>query len=150
MPGTITVDGAGSQWNTSSLSLGNTSPGGYGNLAGALNITNGASVSVLGNTTVGLYESPTANCTGTINFANGGTLTTQTLSASPSELAGVGTINAAGIVSDLNVVFDATHGLKQTVPISGVSGQNIALNLDVSNAANNGALARATWERARC
>ena len=67
---------------------------------------------------------------GTINFAaGGGTLTTQCLYASPAQLTGTGTINANGLVSNVNLVFDSTHGLSQTVTGLG----NVTLNLDMTN-----------------
>ena len=101
--------------------------------AGTLNITNGGSVSVAGAT----YVAPDTGSTGAINFgASGGTLTTRSLYASPTQLTGTGTINACGLVSDVNLVFDSTHGLSQTVPGFG----SIAVNLDMSNSSNDGDL----------
>jgi hypothetical protein len=50
--------------------------------------------------------------TGMIQFgANGGTLTTGTLEASPTQLTGTGTINTCGIVSDVDLKFDSANSL---------------------------------------
>ena len=62
---------------------------------------------------------------------NGGTLTTFSLLASPAQLAGTGTINTCGLVSDVNLTFDASHNLQQTLMLQ-QSGQNITVNLDMS------------------
>ena len=128
--GTVTVDGAGSKWtNGENLSVGSSG-------SGTLAITNGGAVSVAGTTSVGQGTG-----TGTINFgAHGGTLTTQSLLTSPNQLTGTGTINANGLASDVNLVFDSTHGLKQTVTLNGLPKQNVAINLDMSTPANNGSL----------
>ena len=130
--GTVTVDGSGSKWiNSGSLDVGV-------NGNGTLNISNGGSVSAGGDTNVGHYK----GSTGTINFGkNGGTITTRSLAASPSQLTGAGTINASGLVGDIDLVFDATHGLKQTINLNSMPGQNIILNLDLASSPNsNGTL----------
>ena len=110
---------------------------------GTMNVTNGGSIStaylsVGADGTLsfsgGAFGSVTADCginaTGTINFGpGGGTLTIRdTLFASPAQLSGTGTINCHGLVSDVDLVFDATHGLIQTAPGFG----NVAVNLDIS------------------
>ena len=124
--GTVTVDGAGSTWTTS----GDLHVGWSGE---SLNITNGGAVSVAGTT----YIASGTGSTSTINFgASGGTLTTRSLYASPTQLTGTGIIKTCGLVSDVNLVFDSTHGLSQTVPGFG----NVAVNLNMSNPSNNGAL----------
>ena len=93
--------------------------------AGTLSITNGGSVSVYSKTYVGA----TTGSSGIIDFGtNGGTLTTDALFASPTQLAGTGTISTCGLVSDINLVFDSTHGAKQTVLFQGAN-QNITVNL---------------------
>ena len=147
--GIVTVDGSGSTWtNGYTIFIGNfgsgsgtlnVSNGGsvsssylyvgdYG--SGTLNISNGGNVSVNGTTYVGEDN----NSTGAINFgSNGGTLTTQSLLASPSQLTGTGTINTRGLVSDIDLVFDATHGLKQTITLNSMSGQNISINLNMAD-----------------
>ncbi len=107
--GAVTVDGSGSLWtNSSSLTIGR-------NGNGSLNITNGGAVSVTSSTTVGVGR-------GTINFgSNGGTLTTSTFYGSPSQMTGTGTINASGLVSDVNLVFNAAHPTTQTVTANGIT-----------------------------
>ncbi len=127
--GVVKVDGTGSTWtNSNDLDVGGFYFGDYGN--GTLNITNGGSVSVGGATYVGANH----GSTGSINFGlNGGTLTTQSLYASPTQLTGTGTINACGLVSDIDLIFDSTHGLKQTIPLQ-QSGQNVTVDLDMTGA----------------
>ena len=106
------------------------------NGSGTLNITNGGTVSIWG-TMVGAG----AGCAGTINFgANGGTLTTAWLGASPAQLIGTGTINAGGLVSDIALLFNSTASLKQTIRWNGLPNQNVTVNLDMSTPANNDAL----------
>ena len=65
---------------------------------------------------------------------NGGTLTTWSLAASSSQLTGTGTINARGLVSDVNLVFDSAASLKQTLTFNNQPGQNITVNLDMASA----------------
>jgi T5SS/PEP-CTERM-associated repeat protein len=119
LAGVATVDGTGSTW-TSSADLYVGSSG-----SGTLNITGGSAVTVGGATYVG--SNPGA--TGTINFGpSGGTLTAQTLYASPSQLTGTGTINTRGLVSDGNLVFDSTASLTQVLTFN-QPGQNVTVNL---------------------
>jgi fibronectin-binding autotransporter adhesin len=130
--GTVTVDGSGSKWtNGSDLEIG------YSGSA-TLNITNGGSVSVATETYVGYG----AGSTGAINFGtNGGTLTTRSLLAAPSQLTGDGTISARGLVSDIDLIFDATHGLARTITLNSLSSQNVSINLDMTGGTStNGAL----------
>jgi T5SS/PEP-CTERM-associated repeat protein len=124
--GKVTVDGIGSTWKNANLYLG------Y-NGSGALSITNGGSVTVAHATYVGRNT----GSSGLIDFGtNGGTLTTDALLASPSQLRGTGTINACGLVSDVNLVFDSTHGAKQTLLFQGPN-QNVTINLDASAFSQN-------------
>jgi fibronectin-binding autotransporter adhesin len=106
--GTITVDGAGSSWSgNGTLYVGR-------NGAGTLNILNGSALSVTGNAFVG--------AAGAINFGtNGGTLTTGGILYSYSQLSGSGTINTSGVVTDRNLVFDATHGTAQSFASNGIT-----------------------------
>jgi T5SS/PEP-CTERM-associated repeat protein len=119
--GTAVVDGAGSKWaNSADLNVGN-----YG--TGALNISHGAKVTATGTT----YVAKNSGATGSIAFGDGGgTLTTNTLIASPSQLTGTGTINTNGLVSDLDLVFDATHSSSQTLTLNSQPGQNVTVNLN--------------------
>jgi T5SS/PEP-CTERM-associated repeat protein len=137
--GAVTVDGAGSTWtNNGELYIGGTDYLYGSGGTGVLSITNGSSVSVAGTTYVGLGN----GSAGTIDFgAKGGTLTTQSLFASPTQLLGAGTINTRGLVSNVDLVFDANHGLKQTIPLNSLENQNIAVNLDMaSDPSSNGEL----------
>ena len=101
--GTVTVDGSRSIWTSNYLYIG---PSDIGQSAsGTLNITNGGSVSVTNDT----YVAIGAGSTGTVNFGpSGGTLTTNTLYTSPTQLTGTGTINTKGLVGDFNLAFDAS------------------------------------------
>jgi T5SS/PEP-CTERM-associated repeat protein/autotransporter-associated beta strand protein len=127
--GTATVDGVDSTWTCSgTLYVGD-------NGSGTLNISNGATVAASGKTYVGY------SCgAGMIDFvASGGTLTTGELWASPSQLAGTGTINARGLVTDTNVMFDGSdpsHAANQIVPGFG----SVTVNLDMSNSTTAGNL----------
>ena len=75
---------------------------------------------------------------GTINFA-GGHLTTTTLLAASSDLTGTGTINTNGLVSDVDLVFDATHGTTQTFSMNADPGQCITVNLTANGTGAMGA-----------
>jgi T5SS/PEP-CTERM-associated repeat protein len=121
----VNVDGAGSTWNNLS---------GLRIESGKLNITNGGAVTAGTNTVV----HGNAGLSGAIHFDNG-TLTTGTLFAAGDELSGTGTINTHGIVSDIDLVFDATHGTNQTFTINRNVGQDITVNLDVDGSAALGA-----------
>ena len=130
--GMVTVDGAGSTWtNSGDLYVGN-----HG--SGTLSISNGGSVSVAGSTYVGWGE----GSLGAIQFgANGGTLTSQSLFVSPTQLTGNGTINTHGLVSDVDLIFDATHPLDQTFAFTDSTGHTVTVNLDMTGGAtSNGAL----------
>jgi T5SS/PEP-CTERM-associated repeat protein len=127
--GVVTVDGAGSTW-TINDPRGNADPGsldvGYDGAA-TLAISNGGRVSVAGATYVGCD----AQSTGTIRFGpNGGTLDTQSLLASPAQLAGTGTINARGLVSNINLILDSPESLTQSLPFQ-QDGQHVTVNLDL-------------------
>jgi T5SS/PEP-CTERM-associated repeat protein len=137
--GAVTVDGAGSTWtNSGDLLIGGTDYLYASGGTGTLSITNGSSVSVAGTTYVGLGT----GATGAILFGpNGGTLTTQTLFAASNQLTGTGTINAQGLVSNVDLVFDASHGLKQTITLNSLPNQNVAIHLDMaSDPSSNGTL----------
>ncbi|MBI1370622.1 MAG: hypothetical protein GC162_18445 [Planctomycetes bacterium] len=123
--GVVTVDAA--MWtNSANLFVGDSG-------AGTLNIQNGGQVNVAGDTWVGY-----AGGAGLIDFDNG-TLTTRGLLAPAANLTGVGTINAHGLVTDTDLVFDATHGLTQTVVLNSEPGQTISINLQVDGTAAMGA-----------
>jgi T5SS/PEP-CTERM-associated repeat protein len=125
-PGKVTVDGAGSTWtNSRHLDIGSSD-------SGTLDITNGGHVIVAGNSHIARW----GDSTGAINFGtNGGTLTTGTLFTLPEQLTGTGTVNTRGLVSDFDLVFDATHGASQTFSLE-EPGKNITFNLDMSGDGN--------------
>ncbi len=123
--GMVTVDGPGSTWtNNQDLYIGTSTA------TGTLNITGGGAVTTAGTTE--LYS------LATINF-NNGTLTTGGLIAASANLTGTGTINTHSLVSDVDLVFDTTHGLNQTININDNPGQNITVNLNVNGSGSMGA-----------
>ena len=130
--GTVTVDGASSTWTCN----GDIEVGSSG--SGTLNVTNGSAVIVSGTT----YVAYSPGATGAINFgASGGTLTTASLVASPSQLTGTGTVNARALVSDVDLVFGSTASLTQTLTFNSLPNQNIRLNLNMaSSQSTNGVL----------
>ncbi len=135
--GLVTVDGAGTSW----VNSGNLYVGYHGD--GTLRITNGGEVTVDGTTYVGLeWQS-----TGKIDFGpDAEPLTTGSLGASPAQLTGTGTINARGLVSDVDLVLDTAASLTQAFTFNSEPGQNIVVNLDLASApGSNGALG-AGWE----
>ena len=121
--GDVTVDGSGSTWTNS----GDLRVGYEGN--GTLNVGGGAVVSVASDTYVA-YEPASS---GLINFGSGGgTLITGSFYASLTQLTGAGTINSRGLGSDVDLIFDSTHGLNQTITLNSQPNQNITVNLDMS------------------
>ncbi len=128
--GVVTVSGAGSKWtNLDNLYVG------LGGRA-ALNITDGGLVEVGSDTWVGegFYSLPDDDL---IHFDNG-TLTTESLYSAVADLDGTGTIHTHGLVSDVDLVFDATHGLMQSFTLAN-PGQNISVHLDVDGTGAIGA-----------
>ncbi len=126
--GDVLVDGGESTWtNVRNLYVGYSG-------SGYLSIISSGEVTVGWDTWVAYYHSSA----GTIHFDNG-TLTTGGLVCSTDDLSGTGTINTHGLVSDVNLVFDATHGLNQTLSIDNNPGQNITVNLNVDGSASMGA-----------
>ena len=128
--GVVTVSGAGSKWtNLDNLYVG------LGGRA-ALNITDGGLVEVGSDTWVGegFYSLPDNDL---IHFDNG-TLTTESLYSAVADLDGTGTIHTHGLVSDVDLVFDATHGLMQSFTLAN-PGQNISVHLDVDGTGAIGA-----------
>jgi fibronectin-binding autotransporter adhesin len=130
MPSLVVVDGAGSIWsNRANLNVGS------GSSTGTLSISHGGSVSVGRSTLV----AADAGSKGLIDFGvAGGTLTTQSLMASTTQLAGTGTVNARGLVSDIDLRFASPDDLKQAI-VFHQSGQEVTVNLDLStNPGSNG------------
>jgi T5SS/PEP-CTERM-associated repeat protein len=125
---TATVDGEGSSWtNGSGLEI-----GGVG--SGTLSITNGGMVRVEEDTSVTQHSGPSA----AIHF-DGGTLVTGGLLCGLDDLAGTGTIHTHGLASNVDLIFDATHGLNQTFVVDENPGQNISIHLDVDGSGSMGA-----------
>jgi fibronectin-binding autotransporter adhesin len=120
--GTVLVDGSGSTWTCSdNLYVGISG-------TGTLHITNGGLVVVGG----GTYLGNATNTAGSIHFGvSGGTLTTRLLYGGPAQFTGVGTLNTRGLVSDGDLVFDATHGLDQTLDWVSTQG-NVTVHLDLT------------------
>jgi T5SS/PEP-CTERM-associated repeat protein len=114
------VSVSGSTWtNNGSLTVGTSG-------SGVLNITDDGEVNVTGNT----YVAKSAGSLGEIHFDQG-TLRTASLWAGSSQLTGVGTIHAKGLIADdVDLTFDAAHGLQQTFVLNNQSGQNITVNLN--------------------
>jgi T5SS/PEP-CTERM-associated repeat protein len=125
--GTVIVDGADSVWSSSA----GVNVGEAGN--GTLQISDGGRVEVGGETWVARSGGQ-----GSIHF-NNGTLTTGSLLAAASQLGGSGTINAHSVVSDVNLVFDASHGLEQQIVLASQPNQNVTINLDVDGTGPLGA-----------
>ena len=140
--GTVTVTGAGSKWtNSTTLYVG-------GSGSGTLNIEKGGQVSN-SNGYLSFYSGSTGTATvtgagskwtnsgnlyvgregkGTLTVADGGLVSTVTLYASPGDLLGDGTISAQGALLDVDLLFDSTHGLTQTLSF----GNGGVLNLSVA------------------
>ena len=126
--GEVVVDGSNSSWNTNfDARVGSSG-------SGLLTISNGAVANIGRDTIVSRYGSSN----GEIHFDNG-TLDTGGLLASFDDLSGTGTINANGLVSDVDLLFDSTHGTTQSISINQLPGQNIALNLNVDGTGSIGA-----------
>ncbi len=119
----VTVSGSGSAWNNSIDFY----VGYYGH--GVLNISDGGVVSVGGNT----YVSDAARSSGTINFDNG-VLTTGGFLGAPADLNGSGVINAKGLVSDVDFVFNDASSLSRVITFTG-PGKNVTINLDIDGSA---------------
>lgn len=123
--GIATITDPGSVWtNNDVLEVGT-----FG--SGVLNIENGGVVNVAQETLVGnLFPGEY------INF-NNGTLNTNGLQSLTHALNGVGTINTSGIVSNLDLTFDANHNEQQQFILSELPGQYVTVNLDTSSPARD-------------
>jgi fibronectin-binding autotransporter adhesin len=123
--GFASVSGSNSTWTNS----GDLYVGKFGN--GKLSIGGGGSVSVSRTT----YVASAETSGGTIDFgAGGGTLTTQGLYVSGTDLRGIGTVNTKGLVGDLNLTFDASAVYSTTFGVGG------AITVNMSSASDNAAL----------
>lgn len=119
--GQVIVDGDDSVWtNAGDLYVGR---GGHGTLT----ITAGGAVSVSEN----LFVAPYAGSSGEIRLAQG-FLTTGGMLGAAKDLAGSGTIYTRGLVSDVDLVFDSTHGLNQTITLDDLPEQNVTIHVNFS------------------
>lgn len=107
---------------------------------GILNINSGGSVS----STAGTYVGLSPGSSGTITF-DGGTLSALALAASSSQMVGTGTINVSGLLSDISVVFNASHGLTQTITLDSLPNQQISIQLGLSAIGNSNGFLGAGW-----
>jgi T5SS/PEP-CTERM-associated repeat protein len=119
------VDGTDSQW----LLSGDLKIGELGD--GELTISNGAEV-IAKSTRLGNYSPDVVGLT-----LAGGTLRTDGLYFAGNQIAGTGNVFAKGMVADLPLTFDASHGLVQTVPIE--TQPAVHVELDVTSAGTLGA-----------
>ncbi|WP_197528935.1 hypothetical protein [Aeoliella mucimassa] len=124
----VSIAGHDSTWTN----LGNLYVGHWG--TGFLSISDGALVTVNHETFVAFEE----GASGEIHF-DGGTLSTGGLIASIEKLTGVGTIETHGLVSDVDLAFDATHGIVQTLTLDHSPGNSITINLDINGSGALGA-----------
>ena len=125
--GAVHLIGNGSRFNNRWLSVG------Y-NGAGNLTIADGGVVNVTFDTIV----RDLLSATGVINFDNG-TLNTGSLLSRVEDLAGTGTINTSGFVTDLDLIFNQQHGLQQQIVLNTQPSQNVIVNLDVNGDGSIGA-----------
>lgn len=127
--GTATVDGIGTKWQINdNLDVGNRG-------VGRLLIENSAVVEVASEVLVTRESSAVGS---EIHFGNG-TLDAGSLFASRHDLTGTGTINALGLVTDIDLVFDQTSGTTQQIVLNSDPNQNVTVNLQLSSSQPLGA-----------
>ncbi len=118
-----TVDGTGSLLDLQgSLSVG----------SGTLNVTDGGQVDV------GRSLITRLGAASEIHFDNG-SVEAGALYAAPGQLTGAGIVNAHGLASDLDLVFDSVDDLTQTFIWDDLPGQDVTVNLDVDGQGGLGA-----------
>ncbi len=116
--GTLTVTGSGSSYTSTYMYLGYVG-------TGYLNISDGGSVTVSKSLGVGNN--------GRITLT-GGTLNAGYFYADERQIFGCGTINANRLVrNDLDLVFDSTASLRQTIVLNKQPGQNVIYNLNLED-----------------
>lgn len=126
--GVVTVDGIGSRWAMDlGPLLGPLTVGGRG--SGTLNITGGGTVVA----PVSVSVASEAGSSGNIHFDNG-TLTTNEIIFDVADLTGTGVLNTHGLVSDVDLVFDATHGTSHSFLLNNHPGQNVTVNINADGA----------------
>jgi T5SS/PEP-CTERM-associated repeat protein len=123
--GDVTMTGAGTTWQC----INNFELGTY--VVANMTIADNAALTV-GET---MYVAAEVGSSAMLHFDTGGSLTTKNLTASPNDLSGSGVIHTRGLVSDLDLVFDSPASLHQTLL---VDGQDVAIDLDMSDPASNG------------
>ncbi|MGE3241964.1 MAG: hypothetical protein AB7G28_18425 [Pirellulales bacterium] len=125
--GSVRVTGTGSRWD----SFGGVTVGSQG--TGTLEISDGGTVDATGQVWVSLPGGM-----GSISFA-GGKLTAGALLAPKAKLLGTGTIHTHGLVSDVDLAFDASHGFQQQLALNSQPGQQITIELEYDGTAPLGA-----------
>ena len=81
---------------------------------------------------------------GNLFVESGALVTVKSLGASLGDLAGGGAINAAGLVSDIDLVFDASHGKTRSLAFG--DGGILNLNIDSTGVLGAGYRGRARYE----
>jgi T5SS/PEP-CTERM-associated repeat protein len=105
--GKVTIDGGNSLWTVDyQLTVGQ-------NGNGSLTISNGAEVDAAASM-LGGDAGPAVALT-----LDGGTLRTDALYFAQGAMEGAGNVLAKGMVADIPLAFDATHGLIQQIPVAG-------------------------------
>ena len=119
--GTVVVAGANSKWtNQGELYVGSSG-------SGSMSITDGAQADFQGN----VWAACKAGGEGSIHL-DGGTLSmTGAMLVGETQLTGTGTINACGIVTDVDMFLSTPADLTQTLTYDDLPNQNIAVNLDI-------------------
>lgn len=116
--GMVTIAGTDALWKAGNfLRIGDQG-------SGTLKILSGGRVEVTGDTFVGSAK-------GGVDFGDG-VLTTRGLYASPANFDGQGTIFTRGLVADMALRFDQTHGLQQTFQFFDTADLNVTLHLDLT------------------
>lgn len=129
--GSATVDGTGSTWNSAAgLTIGP---------QGNLTISSGGAVTAADRTRLNFDDTHAASI-----FFDEGSLTTGSLYAFPRDLPGNGIINTKGLVSDVDLTFDASNGLSKTLNFNELPGQNVTVQLDIDGTGDIGVGYRGT------
>ncbi len=120
--GKLTVDGAGSTWNSGSdiVVAGGTAPG--TTTVGTLTVSNGGKINNVGNS---IYVAQISGATGTLNILSGGTVTAVNVSIGDGGALGTGTIDGAGssltASGNLVVGFSSSGANSLTISNGGVA-----------------------------
>ncbi len=131
--GTAVISNPGSTWNIqSNLSIG----------SGSLTTQDFAQVNVGQDTALRIIPNRYPSSDDDIGqiYLNVATLNTHGLIASLDDIRGYGTINTHTLVADIDLTFDNTHPLIQTLHLNNHPDQNITLNINAANPFNRGTL----------